>query len=64
MKVKRFAFVVPIMSIVLAAAIWMLNEGYSDIKIEIRMMIAFGAALFSGIISYFLFPENEGKNRS
>ncbi len=49
LKAKRFAFVIPIMSIVLVVAIWMLNESYSGIKIEIRLMIALGAALLSGV---------------
>jgi hypothetical protein len=42
-------------------ALWMLNTGYSDIALAIRVLIALGAVLLSGVISYFLFPENEGK---
>ncbi|WP_286229988.1 histidine kinase [Neobacillus mesonae] len=63
MKQKRFTFVVPIMIIVMVVALWMLNDGYSDIQFGIRLIIAIGAGLFSGVISYFLFPENEGKKR-
>ncbi len=61
LKTKRFMFVIPITIIVLVVAIWMLNGGYSEIEPSIRLMIAIGAAIFSGVISYFLFPENEGK---
>jgi hypothetical protein len=52
------------MIIVMAVAIWMLNEEFSEIQLGIRLIIAIGAALFSGVISYFLFPENEGKKRT
>ncbi|MFJ5718045.1 histidine kinase [Neobacillus novalis] len=64
MKPKRITLVIPIMIIVMAVAIWMLNEEFSEIQLGIRLIIAIGAALFSGVISYFLFPENEGKKRS
>ncbi|GHH99473.1 histidine kinase [Neobacillus kokaensis] len=63
MKQKRFTFVMPIMIIVMVVALWMLNEEYSEVQLGIRVIIAIGAALFSGVISYFLFPENEEKKR-
>lgn len=50
------------MIIVGIAALWMLNAGYSEIDFAIRLLIALGAVIFSGVISYFLFPENEGKH--
>jgi hypothetical protein len=52
------------MIIVMAVAIGMLNEEFSEIQLGIRLIIAIGAALFLGVISYFLFPENEEKKRS
>ncbi|MBM4764835.1 histidine kinase [Bacillus sp. B15-48] len=61
---SKLIFVIPIMVIVLAIAIWMLNKDYPEIQLGIRLTISIGAALISGVISYFLFPENEGKKRS
>ncbi|GIN61901.1 hypothetical protein J27TS8_18940 [Robertmurraya siralis] len=63
MKSKRVTFIVPIMVIVGIASIYMLQTGYSEIDLSIRMLITFGAVIFSGIISYFLFPENEENKR-
>ncbi|ETI68329.1 hypothetical protein [Neobacillus vireti] len=64
MKPKRITVVIPIMIIVMAVALWMLNKDFSEIQLGIRLIIAIGAALFSGLISYFLFPENERRKRS
>ncbi|WP_244933582.1 histidine kinase [Neobacillus mesonae] len=61
MKQKRFTYVIPIMIVVMAVALWMLNEEYSNIQLGIRLLISIGASLLSGVISYFLFPENEEK---
>ncbi|AZU65150.1 histidine kinase [Neobacillus mesonae] len=49
------------MIVVMAVALWMLNEEYSNIQLGIRLLISIGASLLSGVISYFLFPENEEK---
>lgn len=51
------------MMVVGIASIWMLQTGYSEIDLTIRLFITFGAVVFSGIISYFLFPENEENKR-
>lgn len=58
---KRMTFSIPIMAIVGIAALWMLNKSYSEIALSIRILIALGAVLLSGGISYFLFPNEEGK---
>ncbi|MDF1508555.1 histidine kinase [Robertmurraya sp. DFI.2.37] len=63
MKSKRVTFIIPIMMVVGIASIWMLQTGYSEIDLTIRLFITFGAVVFSGIISYFLFPENEENKR-
>jgi hypothetical protein len=48
------------MILVAAAAMWMLNKDHQQIDLLIRLLIAAGAALLSGVISYFLFkPEKE-----
>lgn len=49
------------MIIVGLSAMYMLNRGYAEIELSIRILIAIGAVLLSGVISYFLFPNNEGK---
>jgi hypothetical protein len=47
--------VIAIMVLVAIAAMWMLDKDYSDIELSIRVLIAIGAALLSGLISYTLF---------
>ncbi|MEQ2525226.1 histidine kinase [Robertmurraya yapensis] len=61
MKTKRITLMMPIMIIVGIAAFWMLDTGYSEISSSIQLIITLGAVVLSGIISYFLFPENEKK---
>ncbi|URM32302.1 histidine kinase [Cytobacillus firmus] len=57
---NRKLIVIPIMILVAGAAMWMLNKDYQQIDLMIRLLIAAGAALLSGVISYFLFkPEKE-----
>lgn len=51
---KRFVFVVPVMVIVFSIATWMLNKDYEMIARDTRLLISAGAALFSGVISFFL----------
>jgi hypothetical protein len=50
------------MIVVGIVALWMLNTGYSEIDFIVRLVIAIGAVILSGVISYFLFPEHEGKS--
>ncbi|KAB2334571.1 histidine kinase [Cytobacillus depressus] len=58
---RRLALVIPIMLIVAAAAMWMLKRDYGDIEYETRVWISVGAALFSGVISFFLFKSGDAK---
>jgi hypothetical protein len=51
----KFPFTIPIMIIVVVIAMWMLGKDYSEINIMTRIMIAVGAGIFSGLISFFLF---------
>ncbi|GLB59881.1 histidine kinase [Cytobacillus sp. NCCP-133] len=61
---NRKLIVIPIMILVAAAAMWMLNKDYQQIDMPIRMLIAAGAALLSGVLSYFLFkPEKDGNEK-
>jgi hypothetical protein len=60
--VKKLALVIPIMILVAILAMWMLGKEYADIELPIRILISVGAALLSGVISYFLFAfEKENK---
>ncbi|MBP2241028.1 heme/copper-type cytochrome/quinol oxidase subunit 4 [Cytobacillus eiseniae] len=58
---KKLSFVIPIMIVVAILAIWMLNKDYAEIDFQIRLVIALGAALLSGVISYFLFAFDKEK---
>jgi hypothetical protein len=52
---KKFPITIPIMIIVAAIAMWMLEKDYSELNIMTRIMISVGAGIFSGLISFFLF---------
>ncbi|MEH7490698.1 histidine kinase [Neobacillus niacini] len=52
---KKFSITIPIMIIVVVIAMWMLDKDYSEINIVTRILIALGAGIFSGLISFFLF---------
>ncbi|MEW9108228.1 histidine kinase [Cytobacillus gottheilii] len=52
---KKLPAVIAIMILVAIAALWMLDKDFSDIELGIRFLIAIGASLLSGLISYTLF---------
>ncbi|WP_245796539.1 hypothetical protein [Domibacillus antri] len=51
---KRFIFVIPVMVLVFSIATWMLNKDFAMIDVQTRALIAAGASIFSGIITFFL----------
>ncbi len=51
---KRFIFVVPTMILVFSIAVWMLDKDYAMINSETRLLIATGASVFSGVLTFFL----------
>jgi hypothetical protein len=51
---KRFIFVIPIMILVFSIATWMLNKDFAMIDVQTRALIAAGASVFSGLITFFL----------
>lgn len=61
LKSRRIAFTVPIMIIVGIASMLVLDKGFAMIEQYIRTILVVCAMLLSGVISFFLFPENEGK---
>lgn len=60
---KAFKFVVPIMIIVAWASWAMLSRNHTDVPEDTRVLITVAAVLFSGVISYFLFPRNEEEEK-
>jgi hypothetical protein len=58
---KKLIIVIPIMILVAIMAMWMLGKEYAEIKLPIRLMISAGAAVLSGVISYFLFAFEKDK---
>jgi predicted transporter len=57
---RAFKFVVPIMLIVGTFSWMKLNKDFQDVPETSRILITLGAVILTGIISYFLFPKNEG----
>lgn len=60
-SLRAFKFVIPIMLIVAWASWALLGRNYTDVPETTRLYITIGAVIVSGVISYFLFPENEEK---
>jgi hypothetical protein len=58
---KRLAVVIPVSILVFLLALWFLSNNYSEIDQLTRILLSIGGMLVSGIITYFLFPENEKK---
>lgn len=56
-------FVIPIMMIIAWASWVMLNRNHTDVPPNTRVLITIGAVILSGVISYFLFPHDEGEDK-
>lgn len=52
--------IIPIMILVAVASYWMLGKYYSEIEFGSKIMLTIGGTLLSGVISFFLFKEDEG----
>ncbi|WHX98741.1 histidine kinase [Neobacillus sp. DY30] len=59
---KKFPITFPIMFIVVVLALWMLEKDYSEINIMTRIIIAIGAGILSGLISFLLFKFDKNNN--
>ncbi|MBS4191979.1 histidine kinase [Bacillus sp. FJAT-49705] len=59
---RKLTLIIPIMLFVGALAMWMLKRDYSEIEYGTRVLISVGAAILSGVISFFLFKSNKDKN--
>lgn len=62
MEKKRFKFVIPIMVIVAIASMFMINKYYAEVPNLDRLLITIGATILSGVLAYFLFPQ-QGENK-
>lgn len=51
---KKLKMIVPVMIVVFLLAVWILNKDYSILSLYIRILIASGGALLSGVLTYFL----------
>ncbi|KXH80760.1 hypothetical protein [Sporosarcina sp. HYO08] len=56
---RAFKFMIPIMLIVGSFSWMMLNKNYQEVPETSRLYITIGAVVVSGVISYFLFPNEE-----
>ena len=51
--------IIPIVILVAVASNWMLGKYYSEIELGSRIMLIIGGTLLSGVVSFFLFKEDE-----
>ncbi|MFK9094844.1 hypothetical protein [Bacillus salipaludis] len=51
---KHLKIVVPIMVLVAVIAIWMLGKYHADVQLPVRILIAIGGALLSGIVTIIM----------
>lgn len=62
MEKKRFKFVIPIMVIVAISATYMVDRYYAEVPSSNQLLITIGATILSGVLAYFLFPQ-QGENK-
>ncbi|HBT71961.1 MAG TPA: hypothetical protein DEB37_06690 [Lysinibacillus sp.] len=62
MEKKRFKFVIPVMVIVAIGSVYMLRNYYAEVPSVERLLITICATLGSGVLAYFLFPQ-QGDNK-
>ncbi|WP_203247845.1 hypothetical protein [Sporosarcina beigongshangi] len=60
---RAFTYIIPIMMIVGTVSIMMLNKSHQGVPPMSRIYITLGAMAVSGILTYFLFPKDEEKNK-
>lgn len=62
MEKKRFKFVIPVMVIVAIGSVYMLTNYYAEVPDLNQLLITICATLVSGVLAYFLFPQ-QGENK-
>lgn len=58
---KAFKLIIPVMLIVGIYSWMKMVKSYSEVPETSRILITIGAVIVSGVISFFLFPKNEGE---
>ena len=58
---RAFKFVIPVMLLVGGFGWMKLTKEFQEVPELTRLAIIIGAMILSGIISYFLFPKDEGE---
>jgi hypothetical protein len=58
---RAFKFVIPVMLLVGGFGWMKLTKEFQEVPELTRLAIIIGAMIVSGIISYFLFPKDEGE---
>lgn len=58
---RAFKFVIPVMLLVGGFGWMKLTKEFQEVPGLTRLAIIIGAMILSGIISYFLFPKDEGE---
>ena len=58
---RAFKFVIPVMLLVGGFGWMKLTKEFQEVPGLTRLAIIIGAMIVSGIISYFLFPKDEGE---
>ncbi|WP_299089133.1 hypothetical protein [uncultured Metabacillus sp.] len=55
---NRIRIVIPTMIAVLIMAMWLLEKDFSTISIYVRVFIALGGALLSGVLTFILMKQD------
>ncbi|MBO0587251.1 MULTISPECIES: histidine kinase [unclassified Sporosarcina] len=58
---RAFKFVIPVMLLVGGFGWMKLTKEFQEVPGLTRLAIIIGAMILSGVISYFLFPKDEGE---
>ncbi|MFD1929708.1 histidine kinase [Sporosarcina siberiensis] len=58
---KPFRLIIPVVLIVGIYSWMKMEKDFAEVPETSRILITIGAVIVSGIISYFLFPKNEGE---
>ena len=61
MDKKRFKYVIPVMVVVAIGSIIMLTTKYEEVATKDAILIGVVATIFSGMIAYQIFPNNDEK---
>ncbi|WP_251555078.1 hypothetical protein [Neobacillus muris] len=55
---KRFLIVIFMMVVVAIVATWMLGKYHSTVQLNLRILIAIGGSLLSGVLTFFMSKQD------